>query len=95
MEWANIPKFSTLDDIVTPLRLAELFLDDVLVDMIFGYSKLYSHRKKVALVLILLMKKLAFLRMLLLSGCHKLPDRKMFREVNPDTFALLCKQGLI
>ena len=53
VEWANIPKFSTL--IVTPPRLAELFLDDVLVDMIFRYSKLYSHRKKVALVLILLM----------------------------------------
>ena len=23
--WANIPKFSTLDNIVTPLRLLELF----------------------------------------------------------------------
>ena len=36
VEWANIPKFSTLDDIVTPPRLAELFLDDVLVDMILA-----------------------------------------------------------
>ena len=24
-EWANIPKFSVLDDLVTPLRLLELF----------------------------------------------------------------------
>ena len=24
-EWANIPKFSALDDLVTPLRLLELF----------------------------------------------------------------------
>ena len=45
-EWANIPKFSTLDDIVTHLRLLELFFDDVLVDIIFGYTKLYSHREK-------------------------------------------------
>ena len=25
VEWANIPKFSTLDNIVTPLRVLELF----------------------------------------------------------------------
>ena len=45
-ERANIPKFSTLDDIVIPLRLLELFFDCVLVDMIFVYTKLCSHRKK-------------------------------------------------
>ena len=39
VEWANISKFSKLDDIVTPLRLVRLFLDDVLVDMIVGYTK--------------------------------------------------------
>ena len=44
-EWVNIPKFSKLDDIVTPLRLLELFFDDALA-MIFGYTKLYSHREK-------------------------------------------------
>ena len=26
VEWANIPKFSELDDLVTPLRSLELFL---------------------------------------------------------------------
>ena len=26
VEWANIPKFSALDDLVTPLRSLELFL---------------------------------------------------------------------
>ena len=46
VEWANVPKFSRLDDIVTPLRLLKLLFDDVLVDMIFGYTKLYSHREK-------------------------------------------------
>ena len=45
VEQANIPKFSNLDDIVTPLRLLELIFD-VLVDMIVGYAKLYSHREK-------------------------------------------------
>ena len=30
-EWANIPKFSKLDDIVTTLRPFELFFDDSLM----------------------------------------------------------------
>ena len=42
--WANIPKFNTLDDIVTPLRLVELLFDKVLVDMILGDTALYSYR---------------------------------------------------
>ena len=40
------PKFSKLDDIVNPLRLLELLFDNVLVDMIFGFTNLYSHREK-------------------------------------------------
>ena len=46
VETTKIPKFSELDYILTPLRLLKLFFDDVLVDMIFGYTKLYSHRQK-------------------------------------------------
>ena len=46
VEWTNIPMFSELDDIATPLRLLELFFDDVLVNMIFSFTKLYSHREK-------------------------------------------------
>ena len=42
VEWANIPKFSKLENVMTPLRLLELFFDDVLV----GYNKFYSHREK-------------------------------------------------
>ena len=38
-------KFSKLDGIATPLKIIELFFDDVLVDMIVGYTKLYSHRE--------------------------------------------------
>ena len=45
-ERAKNPKFSKLDDTVTPLRLFELFFDDALVDMIVGYPKLHSHREK-------------------------------------------------
>ena len=46
VEWTGIPNFTTLDDIVTPLKLLELFFDAVLVDMVFGYTKWYSHREK-------------------------------------------------
>ena len=45
VERENISKFSKLDDIVTPLRLLEVFFDDVLVDMIVGYTRFYSNRK--------------------------------------------------
>ena len=44
VERENTGKFRKLDNIVTPLRLLELFFDDVLVDTIVGYTKLYSHR---------------------------------------------------
>ena len=46
VERANTGKFSKLHNIVTPLKLLELFFDDVLVDMVVGYTKLYSHRQK-------------------------------------------------
>ena len=42
----NIPKFSKLDDIGTPLKLFELSFDDALVDMIAGYTKLHGHKEK-------------------------------------------------
>ena len=45
-----------LDDIRTSLRLLILSFNDVLVDIIFGYTKLYSLEKKQALVLKLLAK---------------------------------------
>ena len=79
VEWANIPKFSKIDDIVTPLRLFELFFNDVLVCMIFGFTKLYSHREKAGISFEITNEKVRlFLSMLLLSECHKLPDRKMY-----------------
>ena len=37
---------SKIDDTMTPLRLLKLFFDDVLVDMIVGYTKFCSHREK-------------------------------------------------
>ena len=46
VEWANIPKFSALDNLVTRLRLLELFSNDVLVDIIFDYIKLYSRESR-------------------------------------------------
>ena len=61
VERANTEKFSKLDNIVTPLRLPpELFFDDVLVDMVVGYTKLYSHREKADISFKLLMKKFGY-----------------------------------
>ena len=45
-EWANTPKLSTLENIVTPLRLLDLFFNDVLAYMIFGYIKFYSRESR-------------------------------------------------
>ena len=82
VEQANIPKFSTLDDTMTSLRLLEIFFND----MIFGYTKLYSHREKADISFEITDEKIrSFLSMLLLSACHKLPDRKMYWKVIPDT----------
>ena len=46
LEQANIPQFSRLDDIGTPLRLFESFFVNMLVDMIVGYTKFDDHREK-------------------------------------------------
>ena len=46
VEWANIQKFSKLDNIGTPLILFELFFDNALTDMNIGYTKLYGHGEK-------------------------------------------------
>ena len=87
LERANIPKFSKLDDIVTPIRLLELFFGDVLVDMMVGYTNWYSHREKADISHEITNEKIClFLNMLLLSGCHKLLDRKIYWETTPDTF---------
>ena len=69
VEWANIPKFSKLSDIMTPLRLLELFFDHVLVDMTFDYTKLYSYRQKTDISFEITNEKIClFLNMLLLTG---------------------------
>ena len=93
-DWASIPKFSTLNDIVTLLRLLELFFDDeVLVYMIFHYTKLYSHKQKPDIIFeVTDEKNWLFLSMLLLSKYHKLPDHKMYGRRYS---ILLCRQGLI
>ena len=71
LEQENIPKFSNLDDIVTPVKLLELFFNDVLVEMIVGYTKLYSHREKAGISFQITNKKKFLLLMFMLIGCHK------------------------
>ena len=72
---------------MTPLKLLKLFFDDILVNMIVGYTKLCSHREKADISFKITDEKIrSFLNMLLLSGCHKDPDRKMYWETTPNTF---------
>ena len=65
---------NSINDIVTPLRLLELFFEDILVDMIFGYTKLYGHTEKVEISFEITNEKIRlFLSMLVLSGYQKPP----------------------
>ena len=72
VEWANIAKFSKLDDIMTPLRLLKLFFEDVLVNLTFRYIKLYSYREKADIIFKISNEKiflfLTILLLLLLRG---------------------------
>ena len=78
---------SKLGDITTPLRLLEFFFDDVLVYMIVGYTKLYSHREKADISFEITNEKIyLFLSMVLLRRGHKLPDREMYWETTSNTF---------
>ena len=60
VEWANTGKFSKLHNIVTPLKLLELFFDDVLVDMVLVTPSCTAIDRKQTLVLKLLMKKFGY-----------------------------------
>ena len=74
---------------MTRLRLLKLLFDDVLIDVIACYTKLYSHREKGDISFEITNEKIClFLSMLLFSGCHKLPDRKMFWVTISDNFVL-------
>ena len=46
VEQANIPKFSKVDNIGTPVRYFELFFDNALIDMSVAYSKFYGPGEK-------------------------------------------------
>ena len=80
----NIPKFRKLDDIGTPLRLFEPFFDDALVDRVVDCTKLYGHREKADTSFEITDETFRlFLGMLLLNGCQKLPDQKMYWVTPP------------
>ena len=78
-----------LSHLTATLRLFELFFDVVLVDMIVGYTNLYTHIGKGDISFEITNENIClFLSMLLLSGCHKLPERKMYWETIPDNFCI-------
>ena len=63
--------------------------------MIFGYTKLYSHREKDISFEIINEKITLFSSMLLLSGCHKVPGRKLYWEATPDTFVYARSDSML
>ena len=68
-------------------QTSQIIFDDVLVDMIFGYTKLYSHREKADISFEITNWKIPlFSTMLLLCGCHKLPNHRIHWETTPDAF---------
>ena len=74
-------------NIVIPLRFPEFFFDDVLVNMIIGYTKFYSHREKAGISFEITNEKIrSFLSMLLHSGCLMIPDCKTYWEKIPRYF---------
>ena len=80
-----------LDDIVTPLKLLELFFDDVLVDMIFGYTKLYSHREKAGISFGITNEKIRFFLSMLVGAI----SFQTIKCIGRRTLILLWKQDLI
>ena len=87
----NISKFSMLDDIVNSVRLLKLFFLDGLVEMIAGYTKLCSRREEADTNFQIANANIRLFLSMLLSGCHKLPEYKMYRR----PLILLCKHSLI
>ena len=74
---------------MTPLRHLELSFDDVLVDMIFGYTKLHSYREKAGISFEVTYERICLFlnkQMLLFNRCHEHLDRKIYWEGTPDTF---------
>ena len=52
--------------------------------MVVGYTKFYGHREKVGTSFEITNETFClFLGMLLLSGCHKVADRKIYWETPP------------
>ena len=89
---ANTPKFSRLYDIVTFLRLLKLFFGNILVDMVVGYTKLYSHREKTGISFEITYEEIRlFLSTLLLSVI----SFQVVKYIGRRPPILLYKQGLI
>ena len=89
---AITPKFSRLYDIVTFLRLLKLFFGNILVDMVVGYTKLYSHREKTGISFEITYEKIRlFLSTLLLSVI----SFQVVKYIGRRPPILLYKQGLI
>ena len=85
VEWAKILKFSALDNLVTPLRLLEIFFATHQLIWFLAISGYTVEKAGVSFEITNKNIRL-FLSMLLLTGCYKLPDHKMYWEAAPNTF---------
>ena len=85
VESINIPKFSALDDLVTPHRLLKLFFVTYYLIKYSGTSSC-TVEKTGSNFEITIEKICLFLSVLLLIGYHELPDHKICWEATTDTF---------
>ena len=85
VKWANIPNFSALDNLETPLRLLESFF---VTYQLIGFLDTSSCTvEKAGTDFEITNEKISlFLSVLLFTGYHKLPGHKTHWEATPDTF---------
>ena len=82
----STPEVNHLEEIGTPLSLLELFFDDMLISGIVDFT-LYARREKSDTEFGITKEKFRlFLAMLLMSGYHRLPDRRLYWSLSPDLF---------
>ena len=82
VEWTNIPKFSAVDDLLTPVRLLDLFF--VTFQLIWFLATSSCTVEKAGINFEIANDKIWLFY--LITGYLKLPDHRMHWEVTPDTF---------
>ena len=69
---------------MNPIKLFELFWDELLIANILGHMKLYSVTKSKNVFVASKAEFLTFRGMIELSGCNKLPQRRLYWSHDSD-----------